>query len=259
MPTFTHGRNAKVYINGYDLTNTFTSAQTNASSDTAEVSAFSDTHKAYIPGLVDTTMQLDGNHDIATSGNDKILEAVLGLDSCVAAYLPAGDAIGATGYCIQADETAFQVSSPVNDKVGVSAQLQSQGVGDNAVSVANLASRTGTQVLTSVDLGAGSSGAYYTGWLLIADASGTVGGSAPRIQDSADNSTFADLLLFPGVASAAGTAIQFTGRRRTTAGTVRRYIRSSWTIGASGTASYWMGLCPAALDARADFISSQIP
>lgn len=95
--------------------------------DTAETSAFGQTSKSYIPGLKDGTISLGGNYDaVATTGIAVVLEGILAM-SRTFEFHPAGVVTGERKYTGSCIETKFNVSSPVNDKVSVSAEFQITG------------------------------------------------------------------------------------------------------------------------------------
>ena len=51
MPTFVHGKSTKVYLDEFEMTDYFNSADVALTNDTAEVTAYSATSKSYLLGL----------------------------------------------------------------------------------------------------------------------------------------------------------------------------------------------------------------
>lgn len=125
---FTHGKNAKFKVEDQssvlrDISAYLTSAGLSRSVDTAEVTTLGDSDKAYIPGLRDATIPIDGKWDPAV---DEHLTGILG--SVVNfEYYPEGDASGAVMYSGQCILTSYEASADVGDAVGISGQFQVTG------------------------------------------------------------------------------------------------------------------------------------
>jgi hypothetical protein len=226
MATFTAGRSAKVHVNGYDLSEYLKTASTNASADTADASAFGDAAKVYVPLQRDATFQADGMHQSGTATIDGVLSTALGVDGAEVTHFPAGDAIGASGYALQGIDTSHDVSSPVDDVVKCSMSLQSVVGVEIVTSHRAWASGTAAGTATTVD----GAVATTTGRLGYLHAQVTGGTLTVKIQDSADDSTYADIVSFTAVS---GTASE----RIAAAGTTRRYTRAVWTLN-GGTAYF---------------------
>ena len=82
MPTFTHGSNAVFKFDDSggtirDISNVLTDVSVSRTSDIAEVSAFSNTSKAYVSGLLDATITCSGDYDSTVNG---YLVGVLGTE-----------------------------------------------------------------------------------------------------------------------------------------------------------------------------------
>lgn len=93
--------------------------------DMAEVTAFGDTVKKYIPGLPDSQISLGGHWD---STLDAQLAALVGFDTAVNwQYGPEGNAAGRVRYAGTCFLSGYETSSPVGDKVSYSASLQQAG------------------------------------------------------------------------------------------------------------------------------------
>lgn len=235
---FAHGSLARVYVNGFDVSAYLQTASVAKSADTAETTTFQSAAKTYIAGLTDATFSLDGLFDRTAGASDVVLNAALGTDSQIITVLPAGDTIPATGYGGSGYGAAYDVQAGIGDAVKVSASVQS-AVGAEAVTSQHaLASRTTSGTATVVDVGATHvDGTGYVAYLhCTAMPAGTV---IVKLQDSADNSTYADIsgATFTNLTTASAN----TAQRLATAGTVRRYTRAVWTA-TSGTATFWCGL-----------------
>lgn len=216
---FVHGSKAKVLLDGYDLSTFTKGVSFSVSVDTAESSTLGTTAKTYVPGMNDATLSLEGIFDGAATASDFILNT--GLQSVGAGifyYLPQGYAFGNPVYGFAALETSYEASADIGDVSAWSVEAQSvtgterllayhdfiaEGAGGNTAAVDNTAVST---LLGGVGYLEASAGATLV----------------VKVQDSADNATFADILTFTTVNGR-------TAQRTTIAGTVRRYTRVLWT------------------------------
>jgi hypothetical protein len=155
MPTFTHGKSTKFYLNtaGTALSSTATATMLAVAftydisayskevtfprkMDTAETSTFGSSQKTYVQGLSDATISISGSWDatagmLDTSGaNSTNLDAIL--SNMIAAttapsfnYAPTGNAAaGKIAYHGTVVMTSYQVSGSIGDLVGFSAEFQ---------------------------------------------------------------------------------------------------------------------------------------
>ena len=114
MPTFVHGKGTKVYLDEFDMSPYFNSADVTLTNETAEVTAFSDSSKAYLLGLADGTLSLSGLWTADTDGSDEELQAILG--SASAANITIAEKAGTIGNratIARCDETNYTISNPV--------------------------------------------------------------------------------------------------------------------------------------------------
>ena len=128
MPTFTHGKDAvfKAADSGAvlrDLSSVVNSSSLSRSAETAEVTALGNASKAYIPGLKDATISVEGMADVTTSG---YLDGVLGAATTWEFY-PAGTGAGKVKYSGSAILTSLETSAEVGGAVSVSGEFQVTG------------------------------------------------------------------------------------------------------------------------------------
>lgn len=143
-----------------------------------------------------------------------------------------GTAVGRSGSSAQARQTSYEVTSPVGDVVSASMEVQADGGIDRGVVLAGLSAVTSAGQGASVDNTSGTTG----GGVAYLHVSGNTrdGSSTFKVQHSADNSTFVDLLTFTAV-SGSTTG----GERIAVNGTVNRYVRAAHTPGgSSGSVTY---------------------
>ena len=128
MPTFTHGKNAAFKIDDSggtlrDISDVLTDVSISRSADVAEVSAFSNSSKAYVAGLKDATISISGSFDATVDG---YLSGILGLAGSFEFY-PIGTTGGnpkASGECIM---TSYDRTPDVGGAVSFSASFQVTG------------------------------------------------------------------------------------------------------------------------------------
>jgi len=248
MPTFLHGKATAVLVDQFDLSGYFNNVDFATSLDTAETTAFSATSKAYIVGLKDATVSVAGmfSQD-ATVGSDVVLAAALGATTTpVITVVQGTGTIGNRCVLGRAHETSYATSNPVGDVVSVSADFQAStdGTTNQTLGLASgVILTTGASIafgslgaLTSVDNTASSaSGGMAT---LHASTNSIAGGTTTvKVQHSADNSTWADLITFTAI-SASTTTKELSA----VSGTVNRYIRATAsTAGTSGSIIFNVG------------------
>lgn len=106
-----------------NLSTYLTSAGLPMTADTAEVSTLGSTSKAYVPGLKDATIPLEGPWDATV---DSYLAGILALEKDFE-YGPAGNTGGFVKYSGRAILTSYEVSTGVDDAQTFSAEFQVTG------------------------------------------------------------------------------------------------------------------------------------
>lgn len=244
MPTFVHGKGSKTYIDEFDLTNYFNSADATFTLDTGEVTSFGASSRAYIPGLAAASLTIGGMWAADADGSDEELQALLAnAVSPLTTVALSGGTIGNRAIMMQADLTSYGISSPVSDIVSVSADFQCT---TNGTTNLTYACQTGVQLTTGASIAFGALGALGSvdnaastangGFALIHVPANTIAGGVTtvKVQHSADNSTWVDLITFTAVAAATKTS-----QLSTTAATVNRYLRATAsTAGSSGAITF---------------------
>ena len=128
MPTFTHGKSAAFKIDDSggtlrDISNVLTDVSVSKTADVAEVSAFSNSSKAYVAGLKDATITISGSFDATVDG---YLKGILGAEGSFEFY-PIGTTGGnpkALGECIM---TSYDRTPDVGGAVSFTASFQVSG------------------------------------------------------------------------------------------------------------------------------------
>jgi len=235
MPTFRHGKNVNVFIDEYDFSTYFNSVSASTSIDTAETSAFGTSAKSYVVGHRDGTVSLSGMFEATASvGTDQFFSSTIGSATKLKLIVaPEGHSNGAGAIMLQADDTSYEVSSAIADIVQASAEFQSTDAVEHGKILSSGSTVTATGNGTGVDNTTSSlnGGAGFLS-VPVNTRNGTI---AVKIQHSADNSTFADLVTFTTV-----TSTQKTSQRVEVASgtTVNRYLRVNYTVaGSTGSAT----------------------
>jgi hypothetical protein len=230
MP-FRHGKNTAVLVAKYDISAYLNEVSSSMSIDTAETSTFGTAAKTYITGQNDATISFSGLYDGATDAIAEIFEAIIDNDSTPAITICAdgGLTVGASATLAQAKQTSYEISAPVADVVSLSGEFQVTDGMRGGVLLAAATAHSTTTNGSSVDGTASSAlGARAN---LHVTANTRSANTTIKVQHSADNSTWADLITFAVVG-----ATTTTSETLTASGTINRYLRATTTI-ASGTGS----------------------
>lgn len=226
--TFRHGQSAVVLVDEFDLSPFLNAASVSASMEPAEVTNFaSGCDREYIKGLRDVTVALEGFYassnstGTSTAVADVIEAAFTGSSSVVVTVGLEDDTVGRRAHLVLGDHVAYDVDSPVDDAISISADIQgSQGYYGGRW-LRGLSASTSTGSNAAVDSGLTNGGTTGGGvaHLHVTDITST-GSATFRIQHSTSGSTWATLLTF-----AASTIEQF--QRSTVAGTVKEQVRAT--------------------------------
>ena len=230
---FRHGKSTKVLFGKFNMSAFLNESSVSESVEVAESTTYGKSAKTYIVGLADATVSLSGMFDGDTNASDDVFDTALGDDlGRVITIAPEGLAVGRRVRICTAKSTSYESSSPVGDVVSVSCEVQSDGGVDAAISLIDLAAVSATANGTSQD-GTASSTNGGSANLHVTENTRN-GNTTIKVQHSADNSTWADLINFAVVGSATTTA-----ERLVVTGTVNRYVRIQHTLaGSTGTITY---------------------
>ena len=155
--------------------------------------------------------------------------------------------IGNKAFLMQSDELTYNISSPVADVVSVSADFQATTDGTTNLTYSG---QSGVQLTTGASIAFGALGNLSSvdnsassangGFAILHVPTNTVGGGVTtiKVQHSADNATFADLITFSTVAASTKTS-----ELKAVSGTVNRYIRATAsTAGSSGAITFMLSI-----------------
>lgn len=229
---FIHGRKSTVLFGDVSLSDYLNELSIAHTLETGETTTFSSDAKTYISGLRDGTVQLQGLFDGDARASDEVLQAAFASDvKAVVTVSPQASSVGAMAYLVDAHSGSYEVSSPVADIVAAGADIQADGGIERGVLLTTGAAVSTTSTAASFDAGASSpSGGVGHVHVTENTRDGTV---VVKVQDSADNIVFADLVTFATV-----PATTTTSQRLAVTGTVNRYLRASFTVaGSTGSAT----------------------
>jgi hypothetical protein len=249
MPTFVHGKGTKVYVDEFSMSPWINSAEMTMSTDTAEVTSFDSTSRAYIKGLSDGTISLSGMWSADTDGSDEELHALLGNTTTpLISVHEGGDAIGNGSIIARAHEVNYSISNPVSDVSTITADFNSSA--DNQPDFYGI--RSGVQLTAgaSIDYNAlgnltgHNHGSQTTGggMAIIHVPTNSIGGGATTIKVQHDASSgfgsAADLVSFTNVAASTKTSELVA-----ISGTIKQYVRvTASTAGSSGSITFMVSL-----------------
>lgn len=232
MPTFRHGKRTTVLLNATDMSPFLNEATTTQEIETAETTTFGDSDKTYIVGLADGTISTSGLFDGTAGASDAVLSGAVGAEDNTFTVLPEGNGVGNRAVLANGQLTSYEISSPVADVVAISAEVQADGGLYHGVDLTGQQIVAASGVTSAVDHGS----ATHSGLIanLHVTANTRDGASTIKVQHSADNVTFVDLITFSGVSASATT-----GETITSTGTVNQYLRAEHTLaGSSGSVTY---------------------
>lgn len=232
MPTFRHGKRTAVLLNGTDMSPFLNEATQTQEIETAETTTFADDDKTYITGLGDGTISTSGLFDGTANASNDVLTGAIGQEDNTFTVLPEGATAGARSIIANGQLTSYEVSSPVGDVVAISAEVQADG-GLFSGRALNALTNTGTSAsLASVNDGAATDGGGLFNLHVVANTRD--GAATVKVQHSADDAVWADLVTFTAV-----SASTTSGESITSTGTVNQYLRAAHTLaGSSGSITY---------------------
>lgn len=219
MPTLAR---AHVLRGASELRGELTSVSWSAQVDLLDATSFAGTARTWEVGLVSAELTFEGFFVPVTF--DQVVAADLGAATPVPVSVgPDGvDQVGKRAYLVAARAQQYEVSSPTAELVSASVGYRSDARIGLGTVLAELAARTASGTGTTQDNGASTSnGAIANLHVTSAGGSPTLG---VKVQHSADQNTWADLITFT-------TATGATAESKTVTGTVNRYVRATWTIG----------------------------
>lgn len=235
---FLHGKSATILFGRRSLSEFLNEVSVARTIETGETTNFRSTgFKTYVIGLQDAALSLSGMFDGSAGAVDATLEAAYQSDlTDPVSVSPELEKVGAIAYVLEGHTGSYDVTSPVADVVSVSADVQAEGRIDRGVFLTDGSAITETGSGSAHDGGA-SSAEGGVAHLHITDNSRD-GDVTVKVQHSADNVTWVDLVTFTAV-----PASTTTSQRSVVSGTINRYLRADFTVaGSTGSATVHVAL-----------------
>lgn len=228
----TVGTSCRVLCNGHDLSRFLREASASVEVDALDSTTFGDTKREYTPGLRDGSLSAGGLHDSDTDSPvveniDAVVNAAVRTSGSLVTVFPAGASVGSRGFGQEGVQTSFEVEAPLDELVACT--FESTGKTEPVVALhdAFATAESADDDGTSVDNGSATSNGAV-GYLHVIDVAGTTPEVTVKVQHSADDVTYADLITFSAVDT------DFAAQRVEVAGTVNRYLRATWALTGTG-------------------------
>ena len=235
--SFKHGKNGRALVSSYDLSSYFNEMSSSQSIETAETTAFGNSAKTYITGLNDGTISFSGMFDGSSDAVAEVFEDIIANGSTTVITLAQDGGLTQGNSCVmaQAKQTSYDITTPVSDVVALSGEFQVTGGLRNGLilggAVTATASANGTGIDNTASTAAGASSNVHV------TANSMDAATVIKVQHSADDITYADLITFASVAIAT-----LTSESKTATGTINRYLRYQVTPAGSGSITFSISL-----------------
>jgi hypothetical protein len=236
MPTFRHGKKTAVFLNATDMSPFLNEATTTQEIETTETTTFGVQDKTYIAGMSDGTISTSGLFDSTAGASNAVLSGALLLEDNTFTVLPEGVVAGRRSVLANGQVTSYEISSPVSDVVSISAEVQADGGLFHGVALTGLEVIAASASVAAINNGSATAQGVLAN--LHVTGNGRDGNTTIKVQHSADNVTYADLVTFT-VLSASVT----DGESITSTGTVNQYLKAVATLaGSSGSVTYHLSI-----------------
>lgn len=230
-PSFAHGKNSCVYINGYNLSEFFKSVEFGRTKETVEATTFRARGKRFVGGFPDSSISAEGIWDPQDDAIDEVLDAAIqGDDEDVWLWYPQGEsAVGAVGYGTQSISTNHTISGSVDDVIATAIEGQPTVDRERVKSHHPDGTETATGNGTEVDSGiTGGTALGGTAYLHVFEVAGSGTFDVDIEMDDTTGFPSATTLMSFTQVTAARTAERIATATLTTA--VEQFTRVAWTI-----------------------------
>ncbi len=223
-----HSKDLTPLVDEKDLSGFLTSVDMSASLDPTEVTTFaSNGDRQYVGGLRDVEFSMEGLFAASTTAADDIVNYLDGSFAGSSKNVITIDVDGTTGgrcWMLQGDANSYDINSPVDGIVALSAGIQGSNgyAGGRMLRPLKASTSTGSQsaVATPGTTSAGGTTGGGVAHLHVTSVASTFASVTFRIQHSTSGSTWATLHTFT-----AATAATF--QRSTISGTIKEQVRAT--------------------------------
>lgn len=216
---FKHGKAAAVYLGGTDVSPYLNQADLSIAVDTADTTTFGSTWHSAIVGTDGAKVSFTGLYDPLLTDIITTLGVDWSLTTGVLTYCPSGAAIGDVARLVSIASTSYDESSPVGGVVAIKWDVMASA----AVGTGFMLHALSTDTDTTTGASKNDLAATTTGWTAHLHVTAQNATSwVVKLQDSADNSAWAD------VAGGAFTAVTTKASQRlqgAAGSTLRQYVR----------------------------------
>lgn len=252
---FVHGSSTRVLINEKEISSEVSGWSVGFNRQMSDVTCVGQTAGAagsnFVPGLMSGTLGLRGPQQAdPTTGLTAEIQQAIGVDNAIQAIcLPDGVAVGKPAFFVVADPTDYAVDATVSDAVAMTMTATADESVEMGYVVAALAAYTADALTgTAVDRGTGLSivtGSpvdYSTnGFVAAMNVTAYTGftGVAVKIQHSADNSSWSDLVSFANVTAVGAQRVSVAKGTQ-----INRYLRTSIDVTGTGSVTLLVAAAP---------------
>ena len=212
MSNAVHGRLGSILFNEFDLSRYLNKINVNRDAPELGATTFQAAAKEYVADFPSCSTSLEGffSHDATEldTANDEFEAALSDLNSQVVTLCPDGNSFGKRALLQEAVETKHTISAPVAGLITCMADLR--GEVSHGVLLAAKTARTSTGNGTAVDNAVPTYGGAV-GHQHVFSKSGTLPTLDTKVQHSADNSTYADLITFAQKIAAGSERVKVAG------------------------------------------------
>lgn len=229
---FVHGANSRIYINDQFVSGYISGFSVSSERKLADVTVQGSGGSNSIPGFIDGSMTIDGFLTTqAALGQPVAIQNLLRNASqtehgVLTTAAPAGLAVGKPCFILRGDASKFELESKVDDAVSISYEAQGEDGVDFGTLLTDGVAKGTTGAYASVNDVTAATTNGGVAMLHVVSKSGTTPTLDVKVQHSADNSTFADLVTFT---QATDTTAEYKVVAKGT--TVNKYLKVTYTIG----------------------------
>lgn len=234
--TFAHSKNSRVFVNERHVSAQLTGWSVGHSRQYSEVTSIVETAAKFIPGLMTGSLGLQGLFDSAQFLESEAASAMGAVDNgLLITVCPYTTVLGARAMFCPTDPESVAVDAALAAAVTLAVDTVPDAMVDMGVVLHDHTAETADDDGDSVDRGASSPNGAAASLHLTAYTGLT--NIIVKIQDSPDDAIWSDLITF-------STATAATYQFLTVAGTVDRYVRASWNVTGTGSATFLVALGP---------------
>lgn len=234
MPS--HGKKTRVFVDKYDLSRFFKSADTTGDVPTIDTTTFNASAKTFIPDYIEGGLSLSGvwsadaydavdNPTGLNNQADDVLQPALGSNTNQnwTVARDGVDVAGSPAELLTGKETKYSITAPTNNLVSVACEVKADGANRRGIILAEAATRTVTGNGSNNDNAVATTNGGVA-HLHCYGMTGTTPNMVVAIEDSADGTTgWAPIATFAALTAIGSERVLING-------TIRRYVRAKWTM-----------------------------